>query len=158
MLFIIIAPFCWHLYFSYCNMCKQTESLPNACKQRLPNMYSYVQQKYWNVGVLRYWHFGNIVFISLGLPAIIISIIGLAKLYRFSLPIRQQGLYLSFLLLLLVTVLLTNIQSSTRFFSAHPVFILLLAHLARAWRVIRIWMITYYLCGCVMYSVAYPWT
>jgi Gpi18-like mannosyltransferase len=121
-------------------------------------MYSYVQQKYWSVGLLQYWNFGNIVFIALGLPAIAVSLIGLVKVYRFSLPVSQQALYLSFLLLLLVTILLTNIQSSTRFLSTHPIFILLLADLAARWSIIRIGILSYYFCGLVMYPVAYPWT
>ena len=121
-------------------------------------MYSYVQNKYWNVGFLNYFKISNLIFIAIGTPSIIIAIYGIKLYYRNFLEDKLRGILLSFVLLLLVIVGWTNIQSSTRFLSTHPLFYYILANLSLKYKVVRVWILFYYLIGIFFYTLAFPWT
>jgi hypothetical protein len=124
----------------------------------LPNIYSYVQEKYWSVGLFSYFKISNWLFIALGLPSIALSIYGVMVLYDTQWSMSKKGLYLSYTLLLLTTIAFTNIQSSTRFFSTHPFFYYSLAFLGLKHRAVRIWTIFYCLLGMFLYPAGFPWT
>jgi Gpi18-like mannosyltransferase len=156
-LLIMTSPFVFHLLFSYNNICIENTDPPSICAKPLPNIYSYIQQKYWNVGLLHYFTLSNWIFIAIGTPAIILSLYGAATLYRPAWCVQAKGLYLSFLILLVMTVCFTNVQSSTRFFSTHPVFYYILAVLWQ-WRGVRVWIIFYCLGGMFLFTVGFPWT
>jgi hypothetical protein len=100
---------------------------------------------------------GNIVFILIGTPALLLGLTGLST-YSPTFTLRQKGLFLSFAILLVITIFFTNIQSSTRFFCGHPYFYFVLAQLAFKWRIVRLWSVFYWLTGIFMYVVAFPWT
>ena len=100
---------------------------------------------------------GNIVFIIIGTPAVITGAFCLTQ-YSKNFDLRQKGLYLSYLVLFLITAFFTNIQSSTRFFCGHAFFYFGLARLAVHWRIIRLWALFYWLTGIFMYVVNFPWT
>lgn len=123
-----------------------------------PNIYSYVQEKYWNVGLFNYFQRSNSIFILIGLPAILLSIYGIISQYNSKWGLTQLGIYMSFIILVLTTITMTNLQSSTRFFSTHPFFYFILAKLAQKTRIVRIWVIFYYLLGIFLYTVGFPWT
>jgi hypothetical protein len=42
-LLIIVAPFVYHLVFSYINICIKADIAPLVCNSPFPNLYSYVQ-------------------------------------------------------------------------------------------------------------------
>ncbi len=154
----MVAPFVFHLVFSYNNLCIQNINFPSICDSSFPNMYSYIQQKYWNVGLFNYFTSSNALFIAIGAPAIILSLCGLMACYNSQWNLRIKGLYLSFVILVIMTVCFTNIQSSTRFFSTHPIFYYILAIFSQKWKVVRIWIIFYYFAGIFLYTVGFPWT
>lgn len=120
----------------------------------MSNVYSYVQAKYWQVGLFRYFQPHNILFIAIGIPALVPAIQCLLRWPRGASP-RLHGLYLSFGILFLVTVCMTNLQSSTRFFSSHPLFYLGIVRLGRAARCIALF---YCLAGVGLFAAGFPWT
>jgi phosphatidylinositol glycan class V len=48
------VPFIAHNYAAYLAFCSATDA-PEWCARRLPLIYSFVQVRYWNNGLLRYW-------------------------------------------------------------------------------------------------------
>ncbi|KAF9484473.1 mannosyltransferase [Pholiota conissans] len=53
---IIVAPFMTYQAYAYITFCTRFEGpIPEWCSWFPPAIYTYVQSKYWNVGVLRYW-------------------------------------------------------------------------------------------------------
>lgn len=154
----MIIPFVHHLVFSFINICVKSDLLPLVCTTTWPNLYSYVQEKYWNVGLFSYFQLNNGFFIVIGAPAIIISTYGVLTHFKSEWNLIEKGIYLSFLILLVMTICFTNIQSSTRFFSTHPIFYLILASLSLKWKLVRFWIMFYCLMGILLYTVAFPWT
>ena len=153
MLIVVLFPFAWYLNWSRERVCASERAIAE-CQQRFLNIYSYVQAKHWNVGLLTYYKPQNVVFILLGFPSIIVSIFCLVKS---SMKWRRLGLTLSFIILLAITILYTNIQSSTRFLCSHPFFYVLLAE-GRQRKLIRFWQLGYFCCGMLLFAVGFPWT
>ncbi|KAI1303802.1 GPI mannosyltransferase 2 [Xylaria venustula] len=56
-------------YRTYCYGAVDSELRP-WCTKRLPSIYSFVQEHYWNVGFLRYWTPGNIPLFLLAAPMV----------------------------------------------------------------------------------------
>jgi hypothetical protein len=100
----------------------------------------------------------NWIFILIGTPAILVSLLGICKTYDTKWTIKTKGMYLSFVILVLTTISFTNIQSSTRFFSTHPYFYYIIAGYAQRCKIIRFWSIFYCLAGIYLYTLAFPWT
>ncbi|KAJ7495994.1 glycosyltransferase family 76 protein [Mycena galericulata] len=50
-----LIPFIAHNYAAYIAFCTSTDSPAVWCTRALPLIYSHVQDRYWNVGFLRYW-------------------------------------------------------------------------------------------------------
>lgn len=50
---IVVVPFFSFQYYAYMILCKDTER--SWCIAFPPSLYSFVQDKYWNVGFMRYW-------------------------------------------------------------------------------------------------------
>ena len=157
-LLFMISPFVFHLLLSYNNVCIENISPTSICLSSKPNIYSYIQEKYWNVGLFNYITPSNALFIAIGTLAIILSVYGITVCYKSWWNLRVHGLYLSFGILVIMTVCFTNIQSSTRFFSTHPIFYYILATFSQRWRTVRIWIVFYYLSGIFLYTVGFPWT
>ncbi|EIW82684.1 glycosyltransferase family 76 protein [Coniophora puteana RWD-64-598 SS2] len=68
------APFVWHNYAAYVLFCASPSSRePTAewCTRTIPSIYGYVQDRYWNVGFLRYWTLSNAPNFLLALPALV---------------------------------------------------------------------------------------
>ena len=82
------------------------------------------------------------------------------------------SILLSFLILWLMTVLFTNVQSSNRFFSSHIGFYLLLAgilgsessneKMGKIWFGVKVLLTTYivfyFWMGTILFTVGFPWT
>lgn len=66
----ICAPFAIHQYTAYRAFCMHGEH-PSWCSYRVPFIYGYVQDKYWNVGFLRYWTPAQLPNILLAAPILI---------------------------------------------------------------------------------------
>jgi Gpi18-like mannosyltransferase len=154
---ILVVPFIAHNFYTYHNICQSANHSSSMCEGGLLSFYGAVQDRYWNVGFLRYFNMGNIVFIIIGTPAVIAGALCLLQ-YEKGFDLRQKGLYLSFVILFAITALFTNIQSSTRFFCGHAFFYFAMAKLAQSWRIVRLWAIFYWLTGIFMYVVNFPWT
>lgn len=45
----------YHQYSGYRVFCQETDTPAPWCSSLPPSIYTYVQSKYWNVGILRYW-------------------------------------------------------------------------------------------------------
>jgi phosphatidylinositol glycan class V len=146
----------------------EDKALREECSKSLPNLYNFVQKKFWSVGFLSYWKFSNSLFIMLGLPAILLglgSFKGTIKDLKGSLDrnetkkedLIKYGLELSFVILTLITVFLTNIQSSTRFFSSHVFFYMILGRDAKS-KWLELWIWTYLILGGILFCIGFPWT
>lgn len=121
------------------------------------DFYSYIQERYWNVGFLTYFKPQNIIFILIGTPALIIGLLSLL-LYKTTFNVYENGIYLSFMILYFITAFFTNVQSSTRFFCSHPYFYYALARLSQKSKIVSIWSSFYWLLGMLLFVVAFPWT
>jgi hypothetical protein len=127
------------------------------CEKGPFGFYGAVQERYWNVGFLKYFTSGNLLFIIIGTPAVIVAFLGLFY-YEKTFDLRQKGLYLSFSILFVITVFFTNIQSSTRFFCSHPYFYYAMACLSVKLGLVKLWAVFYWIVGIFMYVVGFPWT
>ena len=154
---LLLLPFVAHNILTNLTLCQLSKHSNPICQGGLLSFYGAIQDKYWAVGFLKYYHPGNIVFIIIGSPAVLLGLCTLFT-YNHKYNLRQKGLFLSFLVLFLITAFFTNIQSSTRFFCSNPYFYFGLAKIAMNWRIVRIWSIFYWLTGIFMYVVSFPWT
>ncbi|KAJ7727668.1 glycosyltransferase family 76 protein [Mycena maculata] len=50
-----LTPFIAHNYAAYLAFCTRADPSPEWCSGALPLIYFHVQDRYWNVGFLRYW-------------------------------------------------------------------------------------------------------
>jgi Predicted integral membrane protein len=68
-------------YETYCIFLKENEliSKPSFCQNKLPNPYSYIQDKFWDVGFLTSWVPRKAFFVIWGLPMLILMLIILVK-------------------------------------------------------------------------------
>ncbi|RYP69574.1 hypothetical protein DL769_005249 [Monosporascus sp. CRB-8-3] len=57
-------------YLVFCSGSPETEGVRPWCSKALPSIYSFVQERYWNVGFLRYWMPGNIPLFLLAAPVL----------------------------------------------------------------------------------------
>lgn len=75
---LVAAPFLefqWRAYRQFCTAAN-LNPIPPWCQYGLPFVYPYVQQKYWNVGFLRYFNLLQLPNLLLGLP--VYAIVALA--------------------------------------------------------------------------------
>eukprot|EP01094_Clydonella_sp_ATCC50884_P025858 TRINITY_DN6941_c0_g1_i1.p1 TRINITY_DN6941_c0_g1~~TRINITY_DN6941_c0_g1_i1.p1 ORF type:complete len:514 (-),score=159.43 TRINITY_DN6941_c0_g1_i1:32-1573(-) len=144
-LFLPLWAYQYAAYRMYCVGGPAPEASP-WCEHALPDIYRYVQARYWNVGFLRYYTLNNIPNFALAAPVLGISAVALS-LYAWSLlasrpeegdgndaeahkkrPEQEGGGFLSnsallpFMLhwagLLVICVTVLHVQVSTRFLSA----------------------------------------
>ncbi|EGN99627.1 glycosyltransferase family 76 protein [Serpula lacrymans var. lacrymans S7.3] len=67
-----ILPFIYHNYMAYLAFCSTTAQPAEWCTRRFPSIYAHVQDKYWNVGFLRYWTFQQLPNFIISLPVLLI--------------------------------------------------------------------------------------
>ncbi|KAH9895752.1 glycosyltransferase family 76 protein [Cubamyces lactineus] len=67
-----VAFFFYYQYHAYRLFCEGTDTLAPWCSAFPPSIYTYVQGKYWNVGLLRYWTLQQIPNFLLGAPPLLL--------------------------------------------------------------------------------------
>jgi len=56
---LIFSPMIHHQYSGYRVFCQETDTPASWCSNLVPSIYTYVQSKYWNVGILDIGHCNN---------------------------------------------------------------------------------------------------
>ncbi|OTA94191.1 glycosyltransferase family 76 protein [Hypoxylon sp. CO27-5] len=128
-------------YQIFCSTPPRSELRP-WCTSGLRSIYSFVQERYWNVGFLRYWTPSNIPLFLLAAPMLYLLIrSGLLFIRRplsvfpgksddvrlSHLPLLIQSMALSQLILAILAITSYHIQIITRISSAYPLWYLWLA-------------------------------
>lgn len=160
-----VSVFVGYLYWAYNRVCTSHQPIPECSSSIFVNVYSYVQAHFWNVGFFTYFTLSNIVFILIGLPSIIFSLLFLFHSYN----TIHIGLQLSFAILLFITISMTNLQSSTRFLCTHPAFYINACLLFFNQKhqsmfkyilfiIFKIWQLGYFHAGIVLFALEFPWT
>ncbi|KAK8084246.1 GPI mannosyltransferase 2 [Apiospora hydei] len=132
-------------YQTFCTESSVTVTLRPWCQKTLPSIYTFVQEKYWNVGLFRYWTPGNIPLFLLSAPVLFLMMrSGLATLLprrevapesssRSAAVLQQQrspddaslfvgAMALSQVILTTLAITTYHIQIITRIASAYPVW------------------------------------
>ncbi|KAF6256425.1 GPI mannosyltransferase 2 [Scenedesmus sp. NREL 46B-D3] len=75
---VTAAPYFGYMMFGYSQFCAgvYAEQQRPWCSKVLPSVYGYVQDVYWNVGLLRYYEWNQIPNFLLALPTLIMSLWG----------------------------------------------------------------------------------
>ena len=68
----VIAGFQYYGYYTFC----RDSSIPSPewCEYKLPMLYAYVQEHYWNQGLWRYWQMKQIPNFALAVPMTFVNI------------------------------------------------------------------------------------
>ncbi|KAK8018958.1 GPI mannosyltransferase 2 [Apiospora marii] len=129
-------------YQTFCTEPSVTVTLRPWCQKTLPSIYTFVQEKYWNVGLFRYWTPGNIPLFFLAAPMLFLMMrSGLAALRprrdmmpeaRSAAAVTHQApqnlslfvgaMALSQVILTTLAITTYHIQIITRIASAYPVW------------------------------------
>ena len=133
----------------------------------LPSFYSHVQQKYWNVGFLRYWTPSQIPNFILFFPMLHLVLSNVRGFRRLSPEPSSQQLLLPYvvhaLFLALFALFCMHVQVGTRLLcSASPAVFWFAAatfHASPRGKVFVVsWFASYFLLGCLLFTNFYPWT
>jgi len=73
-----------HPYEIYCTNFQKYDFAenPSFCQSLIPNAYTYIQDKFWDVGFLTSWQVRKTFFVIWGIPMLILMLIILLKYYR----------------------------------------------------------------------------
>jgi Gpi18-like mannosyltransferase len=92
---LIILPsvvFQWYAYVKFC------EGAPTVyleqhewCTKTIPSIYTWIQSKYWGVGILRYYRWQNIPHFIVATPVVITSVFGLQQYWKGVFPIQYKS-------------------------------------------------------------------
>lgn len=166
---------------------KGSETLSPWCKATIPLPYSYIQSKYWNVGLFNYYEFKQIPNFLLAFPILFLFItklisyynviwhmvsgLGMKKTFKnifLNTPInRSIGLVhmIHITFLTIVCILFVHIQVSTRLLaSSSPCLYWFSAdyfkdkNLNKMGKLILLWFAGYCLLGTILFSNHLPWT
>jgi phosphatidylinositol glycan class V len=167
-LLFFLSFFLLYLSYGYSQFC-ESPPFSRFCSNLLPNIYSYAQERYWYVGFLNYYRVKHTVFILFGMPSILVALVTVGNRY-----LQLSGLTISYYLLLFVTVGYSNVQSSARFFSSHPLYSINMAVFLTVGRgdgteakeakttfmqrFILLYLVLYNFAGIVMFPIRFPWT
>ncbi|PRP80954.1 GPI mannosyltransferase [Planoprotostelium fungivorum] len=172
---IVFVPFLLYQFFVYQRFCQsEGEGTSPWCQQTVPSSYSYIQEKYWNQGFLRYWTIKQIPNFALAAPMMIVSFYGsfhfLIQMYQShslmeELKDRVNGrlmipLHVYWAAFTFIVLFFFHVQTITRFFASIPCLY---------WTVSRLisedkgslpvfWFLLYNILGLCLYTNFYPWT
>ncbi|RYP62476.1 hypothetical protein DL771_009720 [Monosporascus sp. 5C6A] len=131
-------------YLAFCSGSPETEEVRPWCSKTLPNIYSFVQERYWNVGFLRYWMPGNIPLFLLAAPVLYLLIRSGVETLQAPLSVLRNGeagppaslaaaerllrsMALSQLVLAVLAITNYHVQIITRLSSGYPLWYFWLA-------------------------------
>ncbi|KAK8068669.1 GPI mannosyltransferase 2 [Apiospora phragmitis] len=127
-------------YQKFCTESSGAATIRPWCQKILPSIYTFVQEKYWNVGLFRYWTPGNIPLFLLSVPVLfLIMKSGLetllprrrmiapeARSAALQLPLDTTlfvgAMALSQVILTMLAITTYHIQIITRIASAYPLW------------------------------------
>jgi GPI mannosyltransferase 2 len=170
LVFIVLPAFLWNFVIA-ARICSDDSVYDHPCTNYLPNMYGYIQQKYWNVGFLRQYEFRQLPNFLLASPVIIYSVYFIGQVYsRIRTPMDIK--YASHLLgVILLGTLFAHVQICTRMiFSSCPIVFLFFSSLfddsdketlhkfrPNIW-LLNTYFLGFYSIGIFLHSNFYPWT
>lgn len=161
-------------YNTYCQ-----EPLSPYCTSLFPNIYNYVQEKYWNVGLLRYWELKQIPNFLLAFPMILISFSCICSYFKrnfeallslgtFKINRKLEHHYLNPIVApfivywaanLFILVFIANVQIITRTLSSLPVLYWFICQRnVEKNYLLQVFFASYFMVGIVLFSNFYPWT
>ena len=172
-----------HLYLTSSRNIYCSGKIPaDWCKNGETSIYSYVQRKFWNVGLLRYWKLKNIPFFIVVLPSFWIACQGFLFpcLRRIHDNFRKTGICKEFFLqqisdkqfgfaihlfaCLFVTAFLANVQIFTRLVSSSPAYFwaqaFIIDRYSGTWLLFGLATLhcIYFLVGILLFCNFLPWT
>ncbi|RPA90682.1 mannosyltransferase [Choiromyces venosus 120613-1] len=149
----------WVAYGRYC-LANEDVEVRSWCNNTLPSIYFFVQERYWNVGLFRYWTLPNIPLFLLATPALIVLICsGIWALYGGAGPVVKK-LAVPQVLLAVMALLTYHVQIITRLSSGCVVWYWWVACMicvgdGRAKWIVR-WMVCYALVQGVLFAGFLP--
>lgn len=174
---ISAAGFIGFQYYGYLSFCLQTQSPRSWCQLTVPAIYSFVQEHYWNVGLLRYFTREQIPNFLLASPMILLSVCGIISYCRKNLktiltlgikPVsvakrspfysrRLVPLIYLWMIMLLSTVFVAHVQIITRLFTFLPAPYWYMAHIICSRRKDSsfLWAKRLVIWFCGLYGIAY---
>ncbi|OXA58407.1 GPI mannosyltransferase 2 isoform X2 [Folsomia candida] len=181
---IFLAPFLAFQVYALLKFCNEWDGeVPLYCRYEiLP--YSYIQNKYWNVGPFKYFEFKQIPNFILAAPVLYLqfntnwkSFVPLmAKLFVYPTNVNLCGLYIAVhgVFLAVFCFVFIHVQVSTRLIlSAFPYFYLNIAKSCGneivafrrgiiSWPIrstfTQLWCVLYFVFGTIAFSAGLPWT
>lgn len=154
-------------YKKFCGPDSRYEKARPWCAKFPPDVYSFVQSEYWNVGFLKSWRFSQIGNILIGSPALLFSMYCLFKKYRVvkasETPVAALAGDLLWLMSCVLCATVTHIQISMRFMSVLAAPYVEIARLGDEWGQrakysLASFFVAYALVGFVLFCNFYPWT
>ena len=144
-------------------------------------IYGYVQNKFWDVGLFKYWQVKNIGFFLMALPTVLIALRGVlldfardfARVYVVKknpsailnkIIVDKRTPYVAYLCIcLLVTICIANVQIVTRLVSSSPAYYCAAAHVfsnnnSFIDKLLLFVHVAYFFLGPVLFCNVLPWT
>lgn len=181
---ISLSGFLGFQYFAYTQFCLKDSSLRPWCVVKIPNIYSFVQKEYWNVGFFNYFTINQIPNFLFALPMIIICssacflyfesdhlrFISLGLHRRKNKRAKSLKLFYDdqmlphiylLIFMLLYNVFVAHVQIITRLFTFMPVVYWFMAHLImnasiRTQKILLTYIGLYGTLGTVLFALNYP--
>ena len=168
-----------YLRLSRSTYCDQIEP-PSWCHE-YSNIYSYAQEMFWDVGILKYWQVKNVAFFFLAVPTFLISVLGVIRPWirdRIDSVLKRptwsrlvvdflhdkMSIYAIHLIACLaVTLLIANVQIVTRLVSSCPAYFWAQSEIVKSGEKLLVVPLTvvhwvYFFIGIVLFCNFLPWT
>ncbi|CUS15731.1 unnamed protein product [Tuber aestivum] len=150
----------WLAYGRYCLVVAGTGELRSWCDDTVPSIYLFVQERYWNVGLFRYWAIPNVPLFLIATPALIVLMCSsIWAIYGGAGPVVRK-LAIPQILLAVMALLTYHVQIITRLSSGCVVWYwwvacMICAGDARAKWIVH-WMVCYTLVQGVLFAGFLP--
>jgi phosphatidylinositol glycan class V len=165
-------------YMTYCYPESLSSSSP-YCSSFFPNIYNFVQERYWNVGLFKYWELKQVPNFLLAFPMILLSFQGIRSYIRSNLVsfislgsfhsgqkpghhylnVLVSPFILYWLANLIVLVFIANVQIITRALCSLPVLYWFICRKSAKDNLFVLGFFAgYFWVGIALFSNFYPWT